>query len=405
MKLTRSAATWFGILSLAVSALAADPLPLPKTTPWDVKRLQATTPEFEWLQREGPVRSLTYRGEPYQGQPTRVFAYYASPATVGNTSAQRPYPGIVLVHGGGGKAFSDWAELWAKHGYAAIAMDLAGCGPDGARLPDGGPGQGDDTKFGNIDGPVTDQWTYQAVSAVILGHSWLLHTPDIDPQRTAVTGISWGGYLTCIVAGLDSRFQVAMPVYGCGFLQDNSAWKVGQLDPMTPERREKWVTLWDPSQYIGSAAMPVVFLNGTNDFAYPMDSYAKTCRLVQGEKNYSIQFEMPHGHIFDFREFFPIVDQYLCGGAPLVKIDTPRLADGRVTAEVQGTQPLVSARLHFTTGPHPQNPTRKWTSRPLEIHGRTLSGEAPPSDATVWYVDVTDDRQLLISSEVMVPGL
>lgn len=405
MMMTRWAAIWMGMLSLAVSALAGDPLPLPKSTPWDVKRLQETTPEFEWLQQEGPVRSLTYSGEPYQGHPTRVFAYYASPATVGATSVQPPFPGIVLVHGGGGKAFPDWAELWAKHGYAAIAMDLAGCGPDGARLPDGGPGQGDDTKFGNIDGPVTDQWTYQAVSAAILAHSWLLHTADIDPQRTAVTGISWGGYLTCIVAGLDSRFKVAMPVYGCGFLHENSAWKAGQLDPMTKERREKWVTLWDPSQYIGSAAMPVVFLNGTNDFAYPMDSYAKTCRLVQGEKNYSIQFEMPHGHKFDFREFFPIVDQYLSGGAPLVKIDTPRVADGRVMAEVQGTQPLVSAQLHFTTGPHPQNPTRKWISRPLEIHGRAISGEAPPSDATVWYVDVTDDRQLLISSEVIVPGL
>ena len=94
MKMTRSAAIWFGMLSLAVSALAADPLPLPKSTPWDVKRLQATTPEFEWIQREGPVRSLTYRGEPYQGQPTRVFAYYASPATVGNTSAQR----LSLIH-------------------------------------------------------------------------------------------------------------------------------------------------------------------------------------------------------------------------------------------------------------------------------------------------------------------
>ena len=53
---------------------------------------------------------------------------------------------------------------------------------------------------------------------------------------------------------------------------------------MTPEQRTKWITLWDPSRYIGSATMPVVFLNGTNDFAYPMDSYAKTCRLVQGTR-------------------------------------------------------------------------------------------------------------------------
>ena len=36
----------------------------------------------------------------------------------------------LLVHGGEGTAFREWAELWAKRGYAAIAMDLAGCGRD-----------------------------------------------------------------------------------------------------------------------------------------------------------------------------------------------------------------------------------------------------------------------------------
>jgi len=29
-----------------------------------------------------------------------------------------------------------------------------------------------------------------------------------------VTGISWGGYLTCIVAGIDDRLKAAVPVYG-----------------------------------------------------------------------------------------------------------------------------------------------------------------------------------------------
>ncbi|MHB8957226.1 MAG: alpha/beta hydrolase family protein [Pirellulaceae bacterium] len=402
--------TWQYLVLLLASCWAfsvghsAEPAPLPATTPWDVPQLQHAPPDFTWLTQEGPVRSLTYRGEPYQGHATSVFAYYASPRTLGSDASPVPYPGIVLVHGGGGKAFAEWAELWAKRGYAAVAMDLAGCGPDGKRLPDGGPGQGDDTKFGGIDGPVTDQWTFHAVANVLRAHSWLLGLPDVDPQRTAVTGISWGGYVTCIVAGVDQRFKVAMPVYGCGFLHENSAWKTGQLDPMTAEHRTKWISLWDPSQYIGSAAMPVVFLNGTNDFAYPLDSYAKTCQLVQGVKHYSIQLNMPHGHIFDFPEFFLFVDQYLKGGTPLPVISIPQTAEGRVTATVDGPLPLVSARLHYTTGPHPENPTRPWVTQSLEINGQQISGEAPPADATVWYVDVSDQSKGIVSSRLMIPG-
>lgn len=30
--------------------------------------------------------------------------------------------------------------------------------------------------------------------------------------------------MTCVVAGCDPRYKFAVPVYGCGFLGDNSAW-------------------------------------------------------------------------------------------------------------------------------------------------------------------------------------
>ena len=56
----------------------------------------------------------------------------------------------------------------------------------------------------------------------------------MDRRRIGITGISWGGYLTCIVAGLDDRLKVAVPVYGCGFLGDDSVWKAGSLAKMTP---------------------------------------------------------------------------------------------------------------------------------------------------------------------------
>ena len=105
---------------------AAEPFPLPKETPWDLAALKKA-PEFEWLSQKGGVHSMTYSGETYRGKPTRVFAYYASPKTLGKGGDDK-VPGIVLVHGGGGAAIVNWAELWAKRGYAAIAMDLAGKG-------------------------------------------------------------------------------------------------------------------------------------------------------------------------------------------------------------------------------------------------------------------------------------
>ena len=386
-------------LILAGLNSAAPPLLLPGDTPWNLKSLKKT-PDFQWLSQEGGVHSLVYSGEKYRGKPTRTFAYYASPKTLGKDGDQK-VPGIVLVHGGGGSAFANWAELWAKRGYAAIAMDLAGRGAGRKPIADGGPDQGHEFKFGTIDEPLTSQWSYHAVANVVRGHSLLRSLPDVDAERIALTGISWGGYLTCIVAGVDDRFKVAMPVYGCGFLRDNSVWKESEFGKMTRAQSDKWHRLWDPSRYMGSAKMPVMFLNGTNDFAYPMDSYAKTCALVQGEKNYSIQIRMRHGHIFNFPEFFGFVDQYLRGATPMPVVARLVVKDGKLTANIESKTKLLTANLHYTTGPHPENKTRGWKSLPLEVDGFKIHGAAPPKEATVWYVDVRDERKFVVSSEVM----
>ena len=74
--------------------------------------------------------------------------------------------------------------------------------------------------------------------------------PGVDPDRIGVTGISWGGYLTCIVAGVDPRFRFAAPVYGCGFLGDNSAW-LPEFQKMGPEKIRPLARLVGP---VGLAA-------------------------------------------------------------------------------------------------------------------------------------------------------
>lgn len=374
---------------------------LPATAPWDLTAL-SEAPAYEWADQQSPVWSLYYAGEPYQGKPTRVFATYASPATIdANDPGDKGFPAVVLVHGGGGTAFKEWAELWARRGYAAIAMDLAGCGPERKRLPDGGPNQTDDEKFGAIDQVPQDQWTYHSVANVLLAHSLIRSFEEVDARRTAVTGISWGGYLTCIVAGLDNRFKAAVPVYGCGYLHENSAW-LNRFEKMSAAQKEKWVQLWDPSRYIGGAAMPVFFVNGTHDFAYPLDSYAKTYALVKSRRNFRITVKMPHSHQHGWapQEIGLFVDQYVNDGVPLASVLKPQRIDGDVYATVTSETTLTSAQLHYTTGTAPINKL-DWQSTPARLEGQQVMAPAPPDEATLWFLTVTDSRGAVVSSELV----
>ena len=240
------------------------------------------------------VMSVFYEGLPWRKKPTRVFAYYGLPKVAPGTKV----PGMVLVHGGGGSAFDAWVRLWNSRGYAAIAMDTCGCVPIGSygkwqRHNAGGPpGWGG---FDQVDEPAEDHWTYHAIADVVLAHSLLRSLPGVDPERIGVTGISWGGYLTCIVSGVDSRFRFAVPVYGCGFLGDNSTW-LPEFQKMGREKSSRWLGWWDPSVWLRQSKMPMLWVTGTNDFAYPMDSLQKSYRLAQGPHTLCIRLRMPHGH-------------------------------------------------------------------------------------------------------------
>lgn len=361
------------------------------TGPWDLPALRQT-PAAEFGTADGLVRPVFYAGEPFKGKATRIFAWYAQPAGKG------PFPGVVLVHGGGGKAFRDWALHWANRGYAAIAMDLAGHGPDG-QLPDGGPDQSDETKFRPFtDTDVRDMWSYHAVAAVIRGHSLLAAQPDVDARRIGITGISWGGYLTCLVASLDDRLKVAVPVYGCGYLADNSVWTQPRFTPMTAELRQRWVQNFDPSSYLAQVRCPILFLNGTNDFAYPLDSYRKCIRLVQPAlRTVSVIPRLPHGHIWTFPEVDAFIDSHLNSGQKLATISPLQQASSQITATVQSPTEITEAMLHYTTADGPwQN--REWKSIPAAISPGTIAATLP-ENAAAWYLAVKDTRGVTVSTE------
>jgi len=369
--------------------------------PWNITAL-SQPPMLEWGASSGLIQELFYEGESLHGKPTRVFAYLGRPA---DRSVGRR-PAMVLVHGGGGKAFKDWAEHWAERGYVALAMDLAGNGPNG-RLPDGGPDQSDEAKFRNFtDAEVGDMWSYHAVAAVLRGHSLLRALPDVDPDRIGITGISWGGYLTCIAAGIDPRFKVAVPVYGCGFLGENSHWTDKSLAAMAPDARALWLRLFDPSQYLGHVRRPILFVNGATDFAYPLDSYQKSYRLVPPEwRHVSVAVDRPHGHIWTFLEVDAFVDSVLRHGPSLARFSEPVVVGDRISARLDRIFTAKETLLCYTTDSGPWQ-KRAWKTAAAQLDGDRLTADLPTVRPLVAFLALTDERGSRISSEhIELPGV
>lgn len=403
-------------LVLVVGTVFGQSLSLPTTLkgkiPFDFETL-SKIPEFKWVNKKESVWSLFYEGEKFKGRQTEVFAYYASPATLsGIKKSKEKYPAIVAVHGGGGTAFAVWVRDWAKKGYAAIAMDLGGAKPlpekeqkypwstNSNHLLNGAPDDTDVHKFYSIDKDFSEQWQFHAVSNIIRAHSLIRSFSEVDTSKTAVTGISWGGYLTNIIAGIDHRFKAAIPIYGCGFLQEKSAW-LSHFDSLGLENSKKWIKLWEPSAYVGNTQMSMLFINGTNDFAYHAESWQKTVDLVPHAKQLFI-YEMKHNHergaepaeiehffkkVFDGKEIKP-------------SLGTPRMIGKWFEAYIKNGEGIQKAQFIYTEDTV-KNKERKWEVSPAAIKGNSLIVEAS-HDIKLAYFLVTDAKGMRYSSPLVI---
>ncbi len=352
-------------------------------------------PGFE----EPGVKALFYDGLPWQGKPTRVFAWYGVP----KNATGKKLPAMVLVHGGGGTAFAHWVRMWNERGYVAIAMDTCGCtaGGEHANRPRhdlGGPaGWGD---FDHIDWPIEDQWPFHAVADVILAHTLIRSFPEVDCDRIGVTGISWGGYLTCITAGVDHRFQFAAPVYGCGFLHDKSGW-ASIFSDMGKARADKWLALWDPAQYLPASQMPMLWVSGTNDIYYHLGALKRSYQLPAGPRTLCIRVRMPHGHPEgeNPQEIQVFADHILKGTAPLPTVGLPIREGNHVRVAFTTKTPVARAELNFTRDSG-NWPDRNWETlaAQLDLKTNTASADLPPG-ITTHYFNLVDDKGNVVSSE------
>lgn len=166
---------------------------------------------------------------------------------------------------------------------------------------------------------------------------------------------------------------------------------------MSAERRNRWVNFFDPSKYLGGVEFPILFLNGSNDFAYPLDSYRRSYQLVKGPMTLSVKIGLPHGHIWTFGEVDAFVDGVLKGGEPLPSLSPMTIDRDTAAASYSAKIAVKKGELHYTTDGGPWQ-KRVWKSVPADPSEGRVAAKLPAERPLVFFLLVTDERGLTVAT-------
>lgn len=184
----------------------------------------------------------------------------------------KKYPAILDIHGGPktvyGDIFFNEMQYWASEGYAVFFCN-----------PRGSDGRGNDFadirgKYGTIDYDDLMKFT-----DAVLGKCTF-----IDPDRLAVTGGSYGGFMTNWIIGHTDRFKAAAPQrsianwmskfcttdIGYFFVEDQCAG--------TPWNNQEKLWEHSPLKYADKVKTPTLFLHSEQDYR---------CWLAEGIQMYT----------------------------------------------------------------------------------------------------------------------
>ncbi len=174
----------------------------------------------------------------------------------------RRYPAILHIHGGPVGQFS-WgfdfeSQYLAANGYVVIEPN-----------PRGSTGRGQD-----FVRAIYQSWGISDYGDLIAAVDYAIAAGYADPDRLAVTGYSYGGYMTNTVITQTDRFKAAATGAGHSFIAANYghdiyqkwySWELG-----TPwENRDKYDRL-SPLLQAGRVTTPTMFLGGRDDWNVPL---------------------------------------------------------------------------------------------------------------------------------------
>lgn len=348
---------------------------------------------------------------------SEVFAVIARPAEPGR------YPGLLVLHGGRGKAEEARAVAWAARGYVVVAPDVPGIADPDAVPYSNGPWKGRfEHKYISASPDVTASPIFDGALAALQAFYLLRSQPDVDPARLGVTGVSWGGYMATMVAGLAGKdVRAVFSAYGSGFYDRGSGWQE-RLQNLPRAESDAWLKYLDAGRRASSITAYYFIAAATNDQYFWPPSVTATLDCVRGDKNQLFapnaarEAPVPGGSRplattaptwLDMEvEYFAY--QLKGEGSPLPVVVTakpPRQRGvmNRVYFHAQGRLPVVSARVYYSYDRKPWA-EREWVEVPAASLGGGLYAATLPAPAAGnglhWFALVSDARPVTVSGKM-----
>jgi hypothetical protein len=312
----------------------------PRKDPLEVETVR------EWEEDGVVIRSVRYLVGVYKGVPSRITAFYGVPKVRSGR-----VPGVLQIHGGGGRASLAEVRLLAGEGYGVLSVSWGGVGSGGAgwqameKAEPGDPGiewgrvdptqlnvagyssmlPGPKQFFEDREHPKNNNW-YLLTVACRRGLTFLEQQPEVDPDRLGVHGYSMGGNLTMYVAGTDGRVKCAVPaVGGQGWRWEEHQFEEGRMAQERPQGNlEVFRRTLSFESYAPLIRCPVLHRSSTNDFHGWMDDVYRTNAGIEGQPlRYSWTPHTNHHLAPEVQVTLLLwLDQYLKGGKAVP--ETPR---------------------------------------------------------------------------------
>jgi len=320
------------------------------------------------------------------------------------TSGTPPFPAVLCVSGFGQPADLDWADHWAQKGYVALVIDNLGT-LNGEAITNGvAPVDFHKLLEPYIAEGIESSLHYEKVASGICGISLLANLPEVDPHRIGVVGLSWGGAIVCILAGVDDRIACVVPTYGSAGegLVSNSDFLRAMCPP---DKLGPWIQSFDAYYYLPQSRCPILLINGSNDLFYHLALTGRSYDLASGPKWLSVRIKMPHGGNYRWpwwQDTEVFMDACLKGGLPYPTLTQVASGSTTVAARLSYFSSNVQAGVAWTTNTGFDN-TRTFTVQTMPVVGSRIEGTVPP-DARAYYLFAEDLTRAAVSCTPIMTG-
>ncbi|AIE85139.1 hypothetical protein [Fimbriimonas ginsengisoli] len=229
-------------------------------------------------------------------------------------------------------------------------------------------------------------YVYQHTVALLRALDYLETRPEVDLNKTVVTGYSWPGLMVATLHGLDDRPAAYVLWHGLGYYADENNQSGGQPALFTRKQYE----MYGAGTYAATGTKPIYVGVSLDDYFTKLDSVMEVYNNLKCEKAFAYAPNRHHSWTsrLEFDSNGPTWQTHWQFGdpkPPTISEGTAKAEDGKLvyTATVDSKVPLQWSEVLVSYGKPGNWMSRTWHSIPLVKSGDAYRAEIPVYDPAV----------------------